>query len=50
MGEHIILDLYNTVYDMKQALEGGEEGYPMKDTLVYKRKKLNYTVCLNLFS
>jgi len=24
---------------MKQALEGGEKGYLMKDTLVYKQKK-----------
>jgi len=24
---------------MRQVLEGGEEGYPMKDTRVYKRKK-----------
>jgi len=50
MGEHIIPALYNTVYNMKQALEGGEEGYLMKDTHVYKRKKLNCTVCLYLFS
>jgi len=39
IGEHAIPALYNTVYNMKQTLEGGEEGYPMKDTRVYKRKK-----------
>ena len=35
MGEHTIPDMYNTVYNMKQALEGGEEGYLMKDTRIY---------------
>jgi len=31
MGVHTIPSLYNTVYNMKQELEGGEEGEPMHD-------------------
>ena len=31
LGEHTRHDLYDTMYNMKQALEGGEEEEPMQD-------------------
>ena len=42
-GENTIHSLYNTMYNIKQALEGIEEGYPMKDrelmTYINKRNR-----------
>ena len=31
MGDYTIPSLYNAVYNMKQTLEGGEEGEPIYD-------------------
>jgi len=42
MEEHTLPDLYNTVYNIKQALKGGGKGYPVREpkiTNVYKRGK-----------
>jgi len=45
MREHIIPNLYNTMYNMKKALEDGEEGYQMKNTHVYNEENITLLRC-----